>query len=104
MPKLTKKKIDPTGLIGSTYRLFGISQNKHVYGDVCIGELKRWSALADPLARTERDITEVDKVYFRENFGKVTNIWGNKCEQIILRFLIFLMWILHLNLLYLFLQ
>ena len=81
-PNLTEKKSDPTGLIGSTYLLFGISQNKHVYGDTCLGAVKRRSALNSAVERSEIDVTEGDTFSFRENFGTVTKLGYNKGEKI----------------------
>ena len=83
-PNLTEKKSDPTGLIGSTYLLFGISQNKHVYGDACLGLVKLHSALDAAVASSDRDITEKDKVSFRGSIGTVTNIRDNNGEKYIL--------------------
>ena len=46
-----KKKSDSDGLIGITYSLCEISQNKHVYGDECLGAVKRRSTLDAAVAR-----------------------------------------------------
>ena len=89
-PNITGKNIGLTGLIGSTYHIFGFSQNKHVYGDACLGAVKCRSDLDDAVARSERDITEGDKVYFGGNVGTITKLGYNKGEKILFRFLTFL--------------
>ena len=55
-PNITGKNIGLTGLIGSTYHIFGFSQNKHVYGDACLEAVKRRSKLDAAVDRPERDI------------------------------------------------
>ena len=57
------RKNDLTNLIGSTYHLFGMSKNKYVYGSTCLGAVKNRSVLNVAGERSERDITEVDKVF-----------------------------------------
>ena len=80
-PNLTKKLSDSTGIIGSTYRLFGDSQTKHVYGDACLGAFKLRSVLDAAVAMSERDIIEGYKFYFRVNVGTVTKLGDNKGEK-----------------------
>ena len=53
-----------------------------MYGDACLGLVKRHSALDAALVSSERDITERDKVSFRGSIGTVTNIRDNKGEKI----------------------
>ena len=58
------KKLDSTGLIGRNYRRLGMSKNKHMYDDACLGTAKRPSSLDAAVVRLERDITDGDKVSF----------------------------------------
>ena len=95
-----QKKSDSNGLIGITYRLFGISQNKHVYGDTYLGASKNRSVIDSEVARSEIYITEGYKFSFRGNVDKVTNLGDNKDEQIIFHFINFLVCNLHFNLLF----
>ena len=59
-------------------------------GDACLGEIKRRSVLDAALARSEMDIIEGDKFYLKGNVGTVIKLEYNKGEQILFRFLTFL--------------
>ena len=54
-----------------------------MYSDACIGAFKRCSLLDAVLDRSERDITEGDKFYFRVNVGTVKKLGDNKGEKIL---------------------
>ena len=70
-----------------------------MYGDACLGEVKRRSELDDAVSSSEIDITEGDKFSFRGNVGTVANIGDNKGKKILFCFLTFFVLNLHLNIL-----
>ena len=53
-----------------------------MYGDACLGEVKRRSALDDAVARLERYITEGDQVSFRGESCTITKLVDNKGDKI----------------------
>ena len=53
-----------------------------MYGDACLGFVKRRSALGAAVVSSERDITEKGKVSFRGSIGTVTNLRDNNGEKI----------------------
>ena len=55
-----------------------------MYGDACLGFVKRRSALGAAVVSSERDITEKGKVSFRGSIGTVTNLRDNNGEKYIL--------------------